>query len=688
MSEHEMKKRCVVILTALPLEYMAVRAYLEDIREEVHPQGTVYERGAFSSFQQVWDVVIGEIGMGGLNAAFEAERAIHHFEPDVVLFVGVAGGLKDVQRGDVVAATRVYGYEPGKVEATGFRPRPSIGSSSYRMEQRARAEARRDDWLKRLKSPLTDSMPKSYVGPIVAGEKVIASTSSEIGQLLRENYSDALAVEMEGHGFLQATHANSRVESLIIRGISDLIDDKHQADAENGQQMAAQHASAFAFEILAKLDPQILKTSSSTPSRFGAAFPDVWNVPRRHQFFFTGRDHLLKRLYDGFTLDSGARIIAPQAINGLGGIGKTQTAAEYAYRYRANYRAVIWVKAVTEVELIADFQSAARLLKCPEGRLHKRESLLQTMMDWFMTNTEWLLILDNADNLFLVESFLPKAAPGHILLTTRTQATGAIAQQIELENLNPDDGALCILRRANLLPWNGRLSDTSGAKADAAKTLSQLMDGLPLALEQAGAYIEETGSGVLRYLELYQNQEYRPRMRDIQAGPVPSYPEAVAHAWTLSRSIVQHTNPSASEILRLCAFLGPDAIPEEIFTRGGAFLSPALRRVATDPIAFNEAMRVLRQYSLINRDVNKEVELPRLSMHRILQEVQQNEMGKKTQRLWAERAVRAVYHTLPHVEWSIMQPHAQACFQLIEQWQMTFDEAVQLRSQVEGRLDS
>src|SRR5207248_9750132 len=107
MSEHEMKKRCVVILTALPLEYMAVRAHLEDIREEVHPQGTVYERGVFSSPRQGWDVVIGEIGMGGLNAAFEAERAMHRFEPDVVLFVGVAGGLKDVQRGDVVVATKV-----------------------------------------------------------------------------------------------------------------------------------------------------------------------------------------------------------------------------------------------------------------------------------------------------------------------------------------------------------------------------------------------------------------------------------------------------------------------------------------------------------------------------------------------------------------------------------------------------
>src|SRR5437588_2548547 len=108
-----------VILTAIPVEYVAVRAYLHDPREEIHPQGTIYERGTFSSEHQAWDVVIGEVGMGGQKAAAEAERAIVHFKPDVILFVGVAGGLKDVQMGDVVAATKVYGYESGKVETEG-----------------------------------------------------------------------------------------------------------------------------------------------------------------------------------------------------------------------------------------------------------------------------------------------------------------------------------------------------------------------------------------------------------------------------------------------------------------------------------------------------------------------------------------------------------------------------------------
>ncbi len=680
MSGNESKLRCAVILTAIPVEYMAVRAYLQYPREEVHPQGTIYERGTFTSLHQVWDVVIGEVGMGGQRAAAEAERAISHFEPDVILFVGVAGGLKDVQLGDVVAATKVYGYESGKVEATGFKPRPSFGASSYRMEQRAKAEARKDDWLRRL--PASPEMtPKVYVGPIAAGEKAVASSSSAVYHFLHEHYSDALAVEMEGHGFLQATHANPQVDALIIRGISDCLDDKGKADAANGQQIAAQHASAFAFEVLAKLDVQTWTTAHPTAARFGAPFPEIWNVPRRHKAFFTGREHVLKRLYDGFTVINEAGMISPQALDGLGGIGKTQTSAEYAFRYRADYRAVLWVRAASQEELLADYRSIARLLKRPEAHLGERDSLIQSMREWFMAQTQWLLVFDNADQFALVEPFLPTAARGHILLTTRAQATRSIAQQVALEQLDPDNGALCILRRAGLISWNGRLSDTTPARLTAAQTLSQLMDGLPLALEQAGAYMEDTGCGVLRYLDLYRQEMYRYQMLQQQGGPIPDYPTAVASAWTVSRQAVEQAHPAAADLLKLCAFLSPDAIPEEILTRGASVLGPVLGEVAAHPLAFNQALQVLRQYSLLTRDADRDTDIPQLSMHRIMQEVIQDEMDESTHRLWAERTVRAVALALPSLEWQVIQPHVRVCLHHIERWHMTFAEAEQLQQQ-------
>jgi nucleoside phosphorylase len=242
---------CAVILTALPVEYRSVRAFLTNLQEEVHAQGTVYERGRFLVGERRWNVGIVEIGAGNAGAALEAERAIAYFNPDVILFVGVAGGIKDVVLGDVVASTKVYGYESGKAGEL-FLPRPGVGLTDYGLEQRAKAEARKDNWLKRIRS--IEPSPRVFVAPIAAGEKVVSSMQSEVFRFIRSNYGDAVALEMEGFGFLEAVRANRRVSAMVIRGISDLIDGKADADGKGSQEVAAHHASAFAFEMLAKLE--------------------------------------------------------------------------------------------------------------------------------------------------------------------------------------------------------------------------------------------------------------------------------------------------------------------------------------------------------------------------------------------------------------------------------------------------
>jgi nucleoside phosphorylase len=136
---------CAVIITSLAVEYLAVCKHLKNLREVIHPRGTIYEMGHFSS----WEVGIVEIGVGNLGAELETEWAIAYFAPEVVLFVGVAGGLKDVSIGDVVVARDVYGYESGTFGSASFLARPALGQSNFALVQRARAEARKEDWLKR-----------------------------------------------------------------------------------------------------------------------------------------------------------------------------------------------------------------------------------------------------------------------------------------------------------------------------------------------------------------------------------------------------------------------------------------------------------------------------------------------------------------------------------------------------------
>lgn len=249
-----------VILTAIPVEYEAVRAHLANFRQEMHPSGTIYERGNFTANNQSWDVLIGETGIGNTRAAVETVRVIEYFKPSLILFIGVAGGLKDVKLGDVVAATKVYGYESGKAGRK-FRPRPDVRNSTHRMEQRARAESKRREWFQRLETTFPDptSIPRVHVAPIASGNQVAASMDSALGNLLRLHYSDAVAVEMEGYGFLEALRAYPQIDALIVRGISDMVDNKTEADAKHYQEVAARHAAAFSFEVLAKLDVDVLQ---------------------------------------------------------------------------------------------------------------------------------------------------------------------------------------------------------------------------------------------------------------------------------------------------------------------------------------------------------------------------------------------------------------------------------------------
>ena len=237
-------------------------------------------------------------------------------------------------------------------------------------------------------------------------------------------------------------------------------------------------------------------TASAAKPEFPGALPQYWNVPVRNRLF-TGRDDVLERLHGELERDRRA------ALSGLGGIGKTQTAIEYAHRYRNDYNAVFFIRTDTETALTAGLVEIAGVLALPGRDAKDQKETVGAVKRWFLEHDRWLLIADNADDLPLVKNVLPFDGPGRILLTTRAAGTGAVAEAVKLKKMEPEEGARFLLRRAGLLGRDSGRESAPGDQQAAARELSIKLDGLPLALDQAGAFIEETLSSPIEYLQLY-----------------------------------------------------------------------------------------------------------------------------------------------------------------------------------------
>ena len=243
----------IVIQTALTLEQQAVVSKLSNVNIYEHPESkTQYKVGNYISNGSKLQIVVGRTNQTNINAAIETERVIQHFNPAYIFFVGVAGGLKDVTIGDIVIGTDVYGYERGK-SVNEFLSRPKFAFSSYELEMKAVDFSNSEEWKDKSASIINQKFQKKvsvYPGTIASGDKVVASVNSELFNFLKTNCSHALAVEMEGLGFLEACRPYPLIKSLLIRGISDLVDGKSVSDKKGSQPYASNNATEFLFGLI------------------------------------------------------------------------------------------------------------------------------------------------------------------------------------------------------------------------------------------------------------------------------------------------------------------------------------------------------------------------------------------------------------------------------------------------------
>lgn len=216
-------------------------------------RGMVFETGTFACAGGDWQIALTQTGQGNVTAGVALDRAVTAFDPQVAMFVGVAGGRKDVRLGDVVAAETVYDYESAKDTEAEYLPRIKTQQSSLSLVSEAWATARADRWQDRARADSPEPRPRAVVKPIASGSRVIADTRSGTAQLLDRFCGDAVAVDKESYGFLQALAVNPGIEGLVVRGISDLLSGKDEDSDLYWQPVAASHAAAFAFELIDRL---------------------------------------------------------------------------------------------------------------------------------------------------------------------------------------------------------------------------------------------------------------------------------------------------------------------------------------------------------------------------------------------------------------------------------------------------
>jgi len=277
-------------------------------------------------------------------------------------------------------------------------------------------------------------------------------------------------------------------------------------------------------------------------ARFPSSAPVVWNVATRNAAF-TGRDEILERLRDQIVGD-GSAVVLPQALYGLGGVGKTQVALEYAHRFKADYDVVWWVSCEEPGLLNPAFAQLATRLGLQTGENMAEAAL--AVRDALRQGTpypRWLLIFDNAGDIAEIEPYLPGGA-GHDDITSRNQAWSRVASPLEVDVFTRDESVEHLLRR---LPRLGR--------PDAEKIAEALGD-LPLAVEQAGAWLRETGMPAAEYIRQLETQ----LLHVLSLNQPTDYPLPVAATWNLSIDRLKDRSPASVRLLHLCAFFAAERI--------------------------------------------------------------------------------------------------------------------------------
>jgi hypothetical protein len=336
--------------------------------------------------------------------------------------------------------------------------------------------------------------------------------------------------------------------------------------------------------------------------------PPIWgNVPPRNPNF-TGRNDLIEQLRRQLTTGTTTAVL-PAAIHGMGGIGKTQTAAEYIYRHLDDYDLVWWIQAAQPAQIRSDLADLARHLGLPgSSEVHTAVPAVLDALRRGNPVRRWLLVFDAAESPEMVRRFFPANGPGEIMVTSRNPAWAGVARPLEVAVFHREESKELLRRRG---------PDINDEEAD---KIAEKLGDLPLAIEQAAAWRAETGMPVSEYLRLFEE-----KVAEIfdDSSKSPDYDVSVAAAWNVSFDELRKRNPAAHQILHICAYFSPEPISRDLFTGvRGVSISPELDVTLRDPIQLARAIRDINRYGLAKLDHRNNT----IQLHRLVQLVLRRRM--------------------------------------------------------------
>ncbi|KAL2822881.1 hypothetical protein BJX63DRAFT_426718 [Aspergillus granulosus] len=660
----------VACICALPLEMAAAKMMLDEIHPTLPQPETdhnAYTLGNIGSYNVVVACLPSGI-YGTTSAAIVLAQMLPTFPfLRFALMVGIGGGVPnrntDIRLGDVVVSMPtatsggVIQYDHGKTLCDGRlhrtgslnKPPQYLLTAISQMRSDTMAESSRTsrikkdiaemlhqhqqnheqfrrpatDWLFRssydhksnvpdcslcddselvARTPRETVEPKIHYGLIASGNQVMKNArtrdfvAKEIG---------ILCFEMEAAGLMD------QLPCLVIRGICDYCDSHKQ---KGWQGYAALAAAVYAKKLLSVVP--ILAIQDARTKSFRVPL-DLTEVPAIELEQFIGREDELSRIWEYLQPAILSRKVA--ILHGLGGIGKTQLAIRFARDHKSDFTAIFWLNGKDRSAVVQALSSCLpRILgQFKNAEVTTKEDAEQRasqFLQWLSIpeNTCWLLIFDNIDQYcapqdktamgYDISQFFPKSDHGSILITSRLERLTELGKSFPIQRLSTGNATQLLLRSAGYS--NGQ--NISPETSQDAVNLSNRLDGLPLAVVIAGAYMRETGTGIGKYLELYQDFWFELQS---QSKPMRQYQHGnILQTWLVSYQEVQRRDPTAAALLLLLAcFDNRDIWYELVKSSRGYTASPAWYEMAVkNEIAFKARMGTLLGFSLLESKQQEE----------------------------------------------------------------------------------